>query len=298
MARFIACSAALLFSTACADAAIDPALYERIFLANMPMFEAITEQVKAKIPEGGRVLDLGSGPGEPTTSLATALPGSRIVSTDVQEAMVEKAKARVGALPNVDFAVTSADDLSAYPDESFAAVTMCYVLMFVPDRQKSVEEIARVLQPGGVAVVAVWKDLRWMTEISKVMRKLVGKKPPPPSFDPMALSGPSAVEDIVNAAALPRLEVLSAEFVIYPMKTGDDKQSCEFAKMLVGDALAELESSGEIPDASEEFCEKLSERLNGEGYRGEDGTFSVTGNVAQMLVLYKPLAGGQLNSEL
>lgn len=58
----------------------------------------MSQLVKDSVPAGGTVLDVGAGPGEPTTTMANSLPSHIFVTTDSQEAMVEKAKVRAQGL--------------------------------------------------------------------------------------------------------------------------------------------------------------------------------------------------------
>ena len=84
------------FGGAIADA------YLRVFECNKPMFDAVLRRVRADVPsaaegsagDGLRVLDLASGPGEPATTLAKALPAAAVTCTDYAADMVSKAKAR------------------------------------------------------------------------------------------------------------------------------------------------------------------------------------------------------------
>ena len=60
-----------------------------------------------------QIIDLASGPGEPTCHLANSIPGAKIMCTDVSEDMVAKATKRAAAkgLSNVTCAVVDACDL-------------------------------------------------------------------------------------------------------------------------------------------------------------------------------------------
>merc|ERR1712232_217963 len=104
-------------------------------------------------------MGIGSGPGEPSLTLAHLVPATHIICTDLQPVMNDKARARAEkmGLRNVDFKVVNAEDLSEFPDNKFTAVMMNYVLMFVPNRAKAISEVERVLKPGGRAYLSVWK---------------------------------------------------------------------------------------------------------------------------------------------
>ena len=97
---------------------------------------------------GGRILDVGVGTG-------IALPfysrSSRLVGIDLSEAMLERARERVAKLKltNVEaLAVMDAGDL-AFPDDSFDAVVAQYVVNTVPHPERTLDEFARVVKPGG-----------------------------------------------------------------------------------------------------------------------------------------------------
>merc|ERR1712007_204805 len=121
----------------------------------------------------------------------------------------------MGGMANIQHAVVSADDLSSYADESFDAVTMSYVLMFVPDRARCLAEVARVLKPGGTAFVSVWKELSFIkTFYYGALEEHLGQPPPAPKVNPMALSSANAVEHLV--ATTDALEIVLSEELSYP----------------------------------------------------------------------------------
>ena len=90
--------------------------------------------------------------------MAKRMPHYSFVLTDKQAAMVEKAEQRTKGLSNIEFHVKSAEDLKPFPNEYFDAATGCYVLMFV-DLAGALTELTRVLKTGGLAFMAVWKDM-------------------------------------------------------------------------------------------------------------------------------------------
>src|SRR6202166_2516005 len=97
---------------------------------------------------GGRVLDVGSGTG---ISLPQYAPHLRIFGTDISEAMLRKAKRRVAdlGLKHVEgLAVMDAEKLE-FPDNSFDVVMAQYVVTAVPNPEAALDELARVLRPGG-----------------------------------------------------------------------------------------------------------------------------------------------------
>jgi SAM-dependent methyltransferase len=105
---------------------------------------------------GETVLDLGSGPGLDALLAAGQVgPTGRVIGVDMTPEMLERARAtaaRAGA-SQVEF---RQGRLEALPvaDASVDAVTSNCVINLVPDKAAVFREVARVLRPGGRAVIA------------------------------------------------------------------------------------------------------------------------------------------------
>lgn len=104
---------------------------------------------------------MACGTGIATEHLWQALsPRSEIVATDLNQAMLDFAKEKRGALRNVSFRQA---DVQALPfdDGGFDAVVCQFGIMFVPDKAKAFAEMARVLRPGGLLAFNVWDALAY-----------------------------------------------------------------------------------------------------------------------------------------
>ena len=100
------------------------------------------------IPADGVALDVGSGPGNVTASLARAAgPDALALGVDISEPMLARA---VGAQagPNVGFLRADAQQLPLR-DATVDAVVSLAVLQLIPDPTATLSEMVRVLRPGG-----------------------------------------------------------------------------------------------------------------------------------------------------
>ena len=118
-------------------------------------FEAVAEVA----PE--RVLEVGGGPGELAARIASEL-GCEVVMLDVAPRMVELAQRR-----GVDARVGDVQDLP-FADGSFDCAVAAWMLFHVPDLDRGLAELRRVLRPGGrlVAVTNAEQHLRELREIA------------------------------------------------------------------------------------------------------------------------------------
>lgn len=101
---------------------------------------------------GGRILELGVGTG---ISLPVFGRHSRIVGIDISEPMLRKAQERVERenLTHVDgLSVMDAARLG-FADASFDCAVAQFVITTVPDPEATLDELARVVRPGGEIVL-------------------------------------------------------------------------------------------------------------------------------------------------
>jgi ubiquinone/menaquinone biosynthesis methyltransferase len=99
---------------------------------------------------GRRVLDLATGTGDIAFALAAA--GARVTALDITPRMIELAAGKAKRSGRSCAFVVGDMQALPFPDRSFDLVTTGYGLRNVPDLPGAIEEIARVLAPGGVAL--------------------------------------------------------------------------------------------------------------------------------------------------
>ena len=112
----------------------------------------------ADVAPGADVLDVACGTGLVTFPAARAAGAAGlVVGVDLSQEMVNLAaeQARTLGLAQVRFERMDAEALT-FDAASFDVALCALGLMYVPEPQKAITEMHRVLRPGGRAVVAVW----------------------------------------------------------------------------------------------------------------------------------------------
>lgn len=105
-----------------------------------------------------KVLDVGCGIGGTSRYLAAKLGDrSTVTGITLSPRQVERAStlAEVAGLTNVNFKVMDALKMD-FPDNSFDLVWACESGEHMPDKNAYIAEMARVLKPGGLMVMATW----------------------------------------------------------------------------------------------------------------------------------------------
>ena len=122
---------------------------------NIRSFEAFATEALRLVPAEGDVLDVAAGPG--SLSLLAARTARQVYAADFAPAMLTQLRKRAVAagVANVQTEVADGQALP-YPDQRFDAAYSMFGLIFFPDRAAGLRELARVLRPGGRALVASW----------------------------------------------------------------------------------------------------------------------------------------------
>ena len=125
-----------------------------------PLYRRVAEDVViepglAGAAEISAVLEIGSGPGELAVEVARRLPGGEIVGIDLAQAMIDRATERARAAGLDQRVRFELADAAALPlvDASFDVVVSTLSLHHWSDPAAVFTEIARVLRPGGVALI-------------------------------------------------------------------------------------------------------------------------------------------------
>jgi ubiquinone/menaquinone biosynthesis C-methylase UbiE len=149
------------------DSSKDPQFFVRFLDAanKIPTMAASKQMILdgLRLRAGSRVLDLGCGLGDDTFQVAARVGASgRVTGVDVSTSMIDEARRRAEqrGLP-VDFEVGDSQALR-FATGTFDGVRAERMLMHVPDAERAIAEMVRVLAPGGRLSVF---DFDWETQV-------------------------------------------------------------------------------------------------------------------------------------
>jgi SAM-dependent methyltransferase len=121
-----------------------------------------------------RVLDVGCGTG--VVAITASRMGAMVSAIDLSPALIERAKENV-SLANVKVELKEGDvEFLPYADNSFDVVLSQFGHMFAPRPQNAIQEMIRVLKPGGTLAFSTWPPHLFVGRLFS----LVGKFSPAP----------------------------------------------------------------------------------------------------------------------
>jgi demethylmenaquinone methyltransferase/2-methoxy-6-polyprenyl-1,4-benzoquinol methylase len=123
----------------------------------------------AGLRAGHKVLDLASGTGDLAARYSGLVgPDGLVTMTDINAAMLEQGRTRMadrGLIGNVEYVQVNAEAIP-FDDSTYNCVTIGFGLRNVTDKQKALDEMFRVLKPGGRALILEFshphlESLKW-----------------------------------------------------------------------------------------------------------------------------------------
>ena len=132
----------------------------------------------SRVPaEALRVLDVASGTAAVAIELARAIPARTVTGVDQSTEMLEAGRARVaqaGLESQIELHEGRAESLP-FGESEFDALTFTYLLRYVDDARATMEELVRVVRPGGVVAMlefavprGIWRPL-WELYVRAVL---------------------------------------------------------------------------------------------------------------------------------
>jgi len=186
-----------------------------------------------RLRDGARILDLGCGLGDDTFQIAERVaPTGRVTGVDISANMIDEARLRAESrrLP-VDFEVGDSQALR-FDTGTFDGVRAERLLMHVPDAERAIGEMARVLAPGGRISVF---DFDWETQVCDSPYTATTRK--------IALTFCDGMKNGWIGRRLPRLLKLHG-IIDVAWKNETVFVTYEFLKLLLGGHVARLHATG------------------------------------------------------
>ena len=114
---------------------------------------------RSGIKKNMQVLEIGCGSGAFTTFVAIAIgKKSKVYALDIQQEMLDQLKAKLSSKQNSNINNVELVNSSAYKipfkNNIFDLVYMVSVFQEIPDGMKALDEIKRVLKPGGLLAIS------------------------------------------------------------------------------------------------------------------------------------------------
>lgn len=129
----------------------------------------------ARVTPGAELLDVGCGTG--VVALTAARAGARASGLDLTPELLERAKQNAALMKvEVQWQLGDAEQLP-FPDAKFDFVVSQFGHMFAPRPDVTVQQMLRVLKPGGTIAFSTWPPELFTGR----MFALVGRYAPPPA---------------------------------------------------------------------------------------------------------------------
>ncbi len=200
---------------------------------NQPDWAAIAEKFDLWLPQiapvgdallaglaaqsGDKIIDLGSGTGEPALTLARQMRGKiDITGVDSAGPMVDVAERKVAdeGLANTRFIHMPAEQLD-FADNSFDRAMSRFGVMLFNDSQQGLNEIRRVLKPRGHFSIAVWSTPETMPTLLwsyDVFSKRIPEDAAPPLHKVTSLGQPGVLDEMLAKAGFSEFNIASHTF--------------------------------------------------------------------------------------
>jgi ubiquinone/menaquinone biosynthesis C-methylase UbiE len=179
-------------------------VYDEFFIP--ALFQDWTSKVAdaAGIRSGQDILDVACGTGVLTRTVAERVgPNGRVTGLDLNEGMLAVAQQKES---NIEWRQGRAEMLP-FENAQFDAVVSQFGLMFFEDQELALQEMFRVLRPGGNLAVAVWDSLDntpGYATMTQILGRLFGDAIASRMHAPYQLGDTDALQSLFRAAGIPQ----------------------------------------------------------------------------------------------
>jgi SAM-dependent methyltransferase len=233
---------------------------------------------------GGKVLDIGTQHGDFISAMMKSMKNyEAFVGIDISEKDLEKARESFRDDP-VEFELMNAEEL-LFDDDSFDTVCLSYSLHHLENVQVVLQEMMRVLRPGGHLIVQEMfsdddqSDAKLTQILTHHLDAKLDRMSGIPHFEAFSRQ---QLKDIVNGLGMSRVEFYEST---WPLKCldCDDMQKCEDPKSEynmehgredINESLQRAKDHSSTDDIQNE-AELLLQRLESTGYHNASQLFFI-----------------------
>jgi len=173
------------------------------------LFDKPAKDITNRVPHSaGAILELACGTGIVTEALKEKFPSAKITATDINPDMLAVAQDKMQD-SNIVWDVVNAEEIP-YTDNSFDVVLCQFGIMFVPDKQKMVNEAFRVLKPGGKFIFNTWDEIKNVPATgiaSEVITEFFKTDPPAFYTIPFSMYNPAEIKAYLENAGFKNISV-------------------------------------------------------------------------------------------
>jgi ubiquinone/menaquinone biosynthesis C-methylase UbiE len=169
-----------------------------------------------QIPKNPMVLDVGCGTGITTFALTKKVQGrGKFYGIDISQKMINLARAKAVDLgyKNVEFRKGDAELLD-FPESSFDLIISNETFFFLPNKQKALNEMFRVLKPMGQTALLFFAE-QTIREIEEIYNRIRNRHPERALPESLKLIGLEETHELFNKAGFKKTRIFGIHQIEY-----------------------------------------------------------------------------------